>query len=69
MTYRAPPGYITADEAAERLYVSRATIYAWISRGYIAAARNGRERLPGQRVRGGAIRIPESEVERMLTAA
>ena len=48
---------LTPDELAERLRVSRWTIYAWISEGRIRGIKIGG---------GGLVRIPKSEIEKLL---
>jgi citrate synthase len=48
MAMDEPEGeYLTADEAARRLGIKRATLYAYVSRGILASYRQGikRERL------------------------
>ncbi|NJQ14203.1 helix-turn-helix domain-containing protein [Streptomyces bohaiensis] len=55
---------LTAAEVAAELRVSTSTVYAWVSSGDIEFVRFGRQRRKGQRGRGGAIRIPSSELTR-----
>jgi citrate synthase len=52
--------YLTADEAARRLGIKRATLYAYVSRGILNSFRQGikRERL-----------YRRSDVERLLRVA
>ena len=47
--------FLTPKQFADRLSLSRWTIYAWISEGRIKSVKLGR-----------LVRIPESEVERMV---
>jgi excisionase family DNA binding protein len=54
-------------EVAAALRVSVPTVYRWISNGEIRAIRYGKVRPVGDTRRGGAIRIPQSEVEARLS--
>ena len=54
------PEYVTADEAAQRLGIKRATLYAYVSRGILMSYRQGikRERL-----------YRRADIERLLRVA
>jgi acetyl-CoA synthetase len=47
--------FLTPKQFADRLSISRWTVYAWISEGKIKSVKIGR-----------LVRIPESEVERIV---
>jgi len=47
--------FLTPKEFAERLSISRWTVYAWLQEGRIKSTKIGR-----------LVRIPESEVERIV---
>lgn len=54
-------------EVAKLYRVSPATIYRWIKAGHLKAVRHGKPYNPGTATpEGGAIRIPESELEDVL---
>ena len=54
------PELLRIPEAAERLNVSRASVYRWITEGRLPAVRLGG--------RGAPLRIAEDELERWLFA-
>lgn len=55
-------------EVAKLYRVSPATIYRWINAGHLKAVRHGKPYVPGSATSvGGAIRIPESELEDVPT--
>src|SRR5258708_29321417 len=67
--------YVTANEASKVLGVSRATLYAYVSRGYIRSEPSpraprtslyGREDVERRRNRGGERRDPAEAAERAL---
>lgn len=61
------PRLLTVREVAVALRVSIPTVYRWIASEEMKAIRYGKPRLVGDAKRGGAIRIPESEVEVRLS--
>lgn len=61
------PPMLTVSEVAVRLRVSKSTVYRWIHDGDLSAVRHGKQWSRGQEGRGGAIRIPRSEVDDRLT--
>lgn len=60
------PPMLTVGEVAEHLRVSKSTVYRWIHEGELRAVRHGKQWSRGQEGRGGAIRIPVSEVDSRL---
>lgn len=55
---------LSVKEMAKILDVHPATIYRWIKEGHLRAVRHGKPYKPGTAgAVGGAIRIPESEVD------
>lgn len=60
------PRLLTVEEVAVTLRVSKPTVYRWIASGEMPALRYGKERPPGDTRRGGAIRVPQSEVDERL---
>lgn len=55
-------------EVAKLYRVSPATIYRWIHAGHLKAVRHGKPYIPGSDTPdGGAIRIPESELEDVVS--
>lgn len=58
------PKFLNAMEVADRLRVSRSTVYNLISSGRLAAHRNG-----GGKVRPRGVRIPEQAVEAYLNGS
>lgn len=60
-------GLLTVQEVAAALRVSKPTVYRWIANDEMRAIRYGRERPEGDTRRGGAIRVPKSEVDSRLT--
>lgn len=61
-------GFLTVSEVATKLGVSRTTVYRWVHEELIESCRFGRRWSKDQGTRGGAIRIPVSEVETRLAA-
>ena len=61
------PRLLTVKEVAAALRVSIPTIYRWIAHDEMKAIRYGKPRIIGDTKRGGAIRIPASEVEDRLS--
>ena len=55
------PKFLNAIEVAQRLRVSRSTVYNLIASGRLAAHRNG-----GGKIRPRGVRVPESAVEAYL---
>lgn len=60
------PRLLTVREFAAALRVSVPTAYRWIAAGEVTVIRYGKPRSGGDTRRGGAIRIPESEVDARL---
>ncbi|MFJ2676367.1 helix-turn-helix domain-containing protein [Streptomyces sp. NPDC087525] len=58
---------LTVREVAAALRVSIPTVYRWIANDEMRAIRYGKPRAIGDAKRGGAIRIPESEVDVRLS--
>lgn len=58
---------LTVREVAAALRVSAPTVYRWIASGEVRAIRYGKPREDGDTRRGGAIRVPESEVDARLS--
>jgi excisionase family DNA binding protein len=58
------PKFLNALEVADRLRVSRSTVYNLIASGRLTAYRNG-----GGKVRPRGVRIPESAVEAYLNGS
>lgn len=59
----------TVREVAEKLRVSRPTVYRWIESGRLKAFRYGQPHEPGRKAgHGGALRVSITEVERELAA-
>jgi excisionase family DNA binding protein len=52
------PGFLRISEAAERLNVSRASVYRWIGQGRLPAVQLGG--------RGSPLRVPIGELEEWL---
>ncbi|NEA52387.1 helix-turn-helix domain-containing protein [Streptomyces sp. SID10815] len=65
----AAPKLLTVAETAKLLRVSKPTIYRWAASGYLPSIQYGQPRAEGETRRGGAIRIPSSAVEELLTLA
>ena len=63
-TVAEAPKFLNALEVAERLRVSRSTVYNLIASGRLTAHRNG-----GGKVRPRGVRIPESAVEAYLNGS
>lgn len=61
------PQLLTVREVAAALRVSIPTVYRWIAHDEMKAIRYGKARVNGDTKRGGAIRIPASEVEDRLS--
>lgn len=59
--FETSPGFLTAKEVAERLRVSKSTVYNLISCGRLPAHRNGRGA-----VRPRGVRVAESAVRAYL---
>lgn len=59
--------YLTVDETAQVLGVSSSTVRRWVKQELIHSVRYGRQWKPGEG-RGGAIRIPATEVDSRLAA-
>lgn len=54
---------LSVKKVARYLDVHPATVYRWINEGRLKASRHGKPYVPGaEQLRGGAIRIPESEI-------
>lgn len=60
------PRLLTVREVAAALRVSIPTVYRWIANDEMKAIRYGKPRVIGDTKRGGAIRIPQSEVDERL---
>jgi excisionase family DNA binding protein len=60
------PRLLTVREVAAALRVSIPTVYRWIAHDEMKAIRYGKPRVSGDTKRGGAIRVPASEVEDRL---
>jgi len=58
------PKFLNAMEVADRLRVSRSTVYNLIASGRLTAYRNG-----GGKVRPRGVRIPESAVDAYLNGS
>lgn len=63
-TVATAPQFLNAAEVAQRLRVSRSTVYNLITSGRLAAHRNG-----GGKVRPRGVRIPEAAVEAYLNGS
>ncbi|MFE4420400.1 helix-turn-helix transcriptional regulator [Streptomyces sp. NPDC056817] len=55
------PKFLNAVEVAQRLRVSRSTVYNLIASGRLAAHRNG-----GGKIRPRGVRVPEAAIEAYL---
>ncbi|MGW7330452.1 helix-turn-helix domain-containing protein [Streptomyces sp. NPDC054840] len=60
------PRLLTVEEVAAALRVSKPTVYRWIANDEMTAIRYGKPRLSGDTKRGGAIRVPRTEVDERL---
>jgi excisionase family DNA binding protein len=58
---------LTVREVAAALRVSIPTVYRWIANDEMRAIRYGKPRAKGDNKRGGAIRVPQSEVDWRLS--
>jgi excisionase family DNA binding protein len=58
---------LTVAETAKLLRVSKPTVYRWAASGYLPSIQYGQPRVEGESRRGGAIRIPSSAVEVLLS--
>lgn len=61
------PRLLTVREVAAALRVSVPTVYRWIANDEMRAIRYGKPRMEGDNKRGGAIRVPRSEVDIRLS--